>query len=315
MPPVYNSVIDRTDAGPLIPEEVSKEIIKGAIVQSATLTLFKHATMSRKVQRMPVESVLPLAYWVDGDTGLKQTSEHNWKNKYITAEELAVILPIPQAVLDDADQPIWDEVRPRAEEAIGRSLDAAVFFGTDAPASFPDAIVDAATAAGNTATEGTNAQSDGGIAADVSDAFKTVEDDGFDVSGAIAVRRMRGKLRNARDANGVRLAEVSPDEVYGVPVKYPLRGLWPVGSEVPEMIVGDFSAGIVGIRQDISWKILDQAVIQDGSGAIVFNLAQQDMVALRMVARFGFQVPNPVNHDQPDEDDRYPFGVLLSEAS
>jgi HK97 family phage major capsid protein len=314
MPPVYDSLIDRTDAGPLIPEEVSKEIIKGAIVQSATLSLFRRVTMSRKQQRMPVESVLPIAYWVDGDTGLKQTSEHNWKNKYLTAEELAVIIPIPTAVLDDAEQPIWEEVRPRAEEAIGRSLDAAVFFGIDAPASFPDAIVDAAIAAGNTVTEGHPA-SEGGIAADISDMFATVEDDGFDVNGVIAVRRMRGKLRNVRDANGVRLAEVSPDEVYGVKVSYPLRGLWPTGGEVAEMVGGDFTAGIAGVRQDIAWRILDQAVIQDGSGAIVFNLAQQDMVALRMTARFGFQVPNPVTHDQPEEDDRYPFGVLLTPES
>lgn len=113
MPPVYTSVIDRSDVGALIPEDVSRTIIQGLPASSVALTSFRRATMSRAQQRLPVLSVLPVAYWVDGDTGLKQTTEQNWANKYLDARELAVIVPIPQAVLDDADFDIWGEVRPR----------------------------------------------------------------------------------------------------------------------------------------------------------------------------------------------------------
>ena len=59
---------------------------------------------------------------MSGDTGLKQTTEVNWANKYITAEELAVIVPIPEAVLDDINYDIWDEVRPLIVEAFGVRL-------------------------------------------------------------------------------------------------------------------------------------------------------------------------------------------------
>jgi hypothetical protein len=64
------------------------------------------------------------------------------------------------------------------------------------------------------------------------------------------------------------------------------------------------------MRQDITYKLLDQAVIQDGAGNIVYNLAQQDMVALRAVMRLAWQVPNPINKLNTNAATRFPIGVL-----
>lgn len=311
----YDNVISRTDAAALIPEDVTNTIMQNVVTQSAALSLFRSVTMSTKQQRMPVLSVLPTAYFVNGDTGLKQTSEQNWANKYLDAEEIAVIVPIPEAVLDDVAFDVWGEVRPRLEEAIGRVLDAAIFFGTNKPASWPDAIVTSAIAAGNVVARGTNAAAAGGVAGDLSDTIATVEADGFDPNGIIATRTLRARLRAARDTTGQQLSEVTPTEAWGTAIRYPLRGMWPTGLSAVEAIVGDFSEGIIGRRMDITYKILTEAVIQDGSGAIVYNLPQQDMVAMRAVARFAWQVPNPINLDQPTEANRYPFAVLRSPAS
>lgn len=73
--------------------------------------------MTRAQLRMPVLSGLITANFVTGDTGLKQTSEVAWQNKYINAAELAVIVPIPETVLDDVDYDVWGEIRPRIVEA------------------------------------------------------------------------------------------------------------------------------------------------------------------------------------------------------
>jgi HK97 family phage major capsid protein len=309
----YNNVITRSDAAALIPEDVAADIIKRLPQTSAALALFRHVTMSRAQQRMPVMAALPVAFFVNGDTGLKQTTEAGWTNQYLNVEEIACIVPVPEAVLDDTAFDIWAETRPFMTEAVGRALDAAVFFGVNKPATWPTALVTAATAAGNVVTRGTATADEGGVMGDVSALFSEVEDDGFDVNGLIAQRTFKGLFRNARATTGQQLdggegANPATNNVYGVDVTYPLRGLWPTGPDSPEMIAGDFTQGILGIRQDLTWKLLDQAVINDDTGKIIYNLPQQDMLALRVVARFAWTVaetPTPEN-----VAGAFPFAVM-----
>ena len=310
----YDSLIDRSDVGALIPEDVSRSIIQGLPASSVALTSFRRATMSRAQQRLPVLSVLPVAYWVDGDTGLKQTTEQHWANKYLDARELAVIVPIPQAVLDDVDFDIWGEVRPRLVEAFGVKIDAAAIFGTDKPAGWPDSIVEAAVAAGNVVEVG---DSGGDIAADVNLVMGKVEEDGFDVSGFWARRAMKAAFRGLRDDTGQPIFQPSltagtPGTLYGESILYPTNGAW--DATQADLIAGDTSAAILAVRQDISYKILTEAVISDATGKVILNLAQQDAVAMRAVMRVAFAVANPISLQAPTEATRFPFAVLAPAA-
>jgi HK97 family phage major capsid protein len=306
----YDNIISRTDAQALIPEDVASEIIQNMTKESAALTLFRRATMATNQQRMPVLSALPVAYFVSGDTGLKQTTEVAWANKYLNAEEIACIVPIPEAVLEDSSFDVWGEVRPKLEEAVGRTLDAAIFFGTNKPSSWPTDIAAAAVAASNTVNRGTNNAAAGGIATDISDVMGTVESDGFDVNGFVTSRSYRRYLRNARDTSGQKLLDIALNTIEGEKVVYALNGLWPSGSGSAELFAGDWGQFVLAVRRDMTYKILDQAVIQDNTGAIVYNLAQQDMVAMRLTFRAAWQVANPITYDQQTEANRYPVGVL-----
>lgn len=316
----YDSLISRTDAAALVPEEVSRAMlgrIRGEI--SAALQLFTRVPVARSQVRFPILSALPIAYWVTGDTGLKQTSEMAWANKYLNIEELAVIVPLPENVvndLDDSGVDIWAEIRPDIEDAIGNAFDTAVFFGINAPASFPTNVNAAAAAAGNTATIGTATTAAGGIQDDLDVLIGLVEDDGYDPTGIVAKRSLKGLLRRARDTQGQRLAGVNADytEYEGLTIAYPARGLWPTAVSTVRAFVGDFSEFVAGVRQDISFKVFDTGVIQDNTGAIVYNLLQQDMVAVRFTFRAGWQVSNRINSDQPVEANRYPVGRLLAAA-
>lgn len=311
---VYDSLTDRTAAQALMPEEVSDAFLKGLNDQSAVLQFFTRVPVGKAQVRFPVLSSLPTAYWVTGDTGLKQTTELSWDNKYLNIEEIAVIVPIPENVINDSDIPIWEQARPLLEQAVGRTLDAAVFFGINAPSSFPDDVVASAIAVGNHYDRGTNNAAAGGLVTDLGNVIGLLEADGYDPDSGIAVRSLRGYVRSARNAQGDRYAEISIDrngfEIDGVRYMHPMRGLWPVGSNDAEAIVFDSSQFVVGVRQDITYKVLTEAVIQDGSGNIVYNLAQQDMVALRVVMRVGWQVANTLNYDEASAAVRYPAAVL-----
>lgn len=315
--PTYNSLISRTDAAALIPEEVARDIIQGLPAASAALSQFRRVTLSRAQQRLPVLSVLPQAYWVDGssDTAMKQTSEVNWGNKYLDVRELAVIIPIPQAVLDDSDFDIWGEVRPRLIEAFGAKLDGAALMDLDNPwpQSYQAGISRQAFDAGNYVTEGDGVD----FADDVSLAMGKVEDDGFDVTGFWARRKVRARLRGLRAATTNEpiyqdVAAGSPPTLYGEPITYVSNGSWVNNYE---LIAGDKSMAILGVRQDISFQIFTEGVLSDDSGNVVLNLMQQDAVAMRAVGRFAFAVANPANTHEPTEANRFPFAVLVNAGS
>jgi HK97 family phage major capsid protein len=304
----------RTDAGALVPEEVSREMLGRATEQSAVLNLFRRVPVGRGQVRFPVLSALPVAYFVNGDTGLKQTTEVNWANKFLNIEEIATIMPVPDNVIADVDSNIWDEAAPLLTEAVGRTLDAAVYFGTNAPSSWPTNINASVTAAGNSTTEGSAATA-GGYFGDVDKVYEKVEADGFDINGWAAATSAKAKIRTARDSQGRKLDTGRADgpvmTLDGFPIVYPMRGLWPTASGSPRLFGGDWSQFVVGVRQDITLKVLTEAVIQDNTGAIVYNLAQQDMTAVRLTFRVGWQVANTINNDQATEANRYPVGSLL----
>ncbi len=306
----FSNVIDRNDAAALIPEETSRDIIQDMPRASAALSLFRQVRMSRKQQRLPVLSVLPTAYFVNGDTGLKQTSEQSWENKFLNAEELAVIVPVPEAVLDDSEFDIWGEVKPRVTEALGAAVDGAMFFGVNKPASWDTAIVAGAAAAGNTFTRGSVAGQK--LDLDVNAVMTLLEEDGYDVNGFAARKSIKGGLRGLRTNDGGLLFQPTlqagtPDTLYGESISYSQNGAW--DNTQADLIAGDFSQGIIGLRQDVTYKVLDQAVITDAAGNIMYNLAQQVMIALRVVMRIAFVVPNPVNR-MNQTGNRFPFATL-----
>lgn len=306
--------INRTDALALINQQNSNEIFQEAAKTSTSLASFRRVNMGTKQYRMPVLDALPTAGFVSGDSGRKLTSEMAWASKVLEAEEIAVIVPIPENVFDDTEFNVWEEVRPRIAEAVGKTLDGAVFFSTNKPASWPEGLVPAAKAAGNVFY--TAAVDPPDLAERLNQTIALVEADGYDPTDIYATRALRVALRGLRDDNGRPLYNDSVKQgdvagMYGLDLRWVNNTSW-VSAEATAL-VGDSSKAILGIRQDMTFKILDQATLTDGAGAVVFALAEQDMIALRCKFRVGFQVADPTTLEGGTS--AYPFAVLDPDAT
>ena len=317
----YNDVISRTDAASLIPENVARDIVKGVAATDPLLQLARRLPdMPSSRTRMPVLSAFATAYFVAADTGLKQTSEVAWANKYIDAEELAVIVPIPEAVLDDAGYDIWAEVRPEIVNAINFALNRAVLFGTNIPASWTTNLGGAGllaviTAAGHAVDASTHT---GDLYDEImgpTGVISMVEADGFMVNGHIASLALRGQLRGLREsATGQpifvnTMQETTRYALDGAPIYFPTDGS--IDPAVALLFSGQWDQLVWAMRQDITFKILDQAVLTDAGGLVIYNLPQQDMVALRATMRLGFALPNPISRVNQVTATRLAFAALV----
>ncbi|MGV3616109.1 MAG: phage major capsid protein [Fimbriimonas sp.] len=317
------AMIDRSGAEALIPEDVSPEIIQEVPQASAVMQLGKRLpNMSRGQKRMPVLSGLITGGFVNGDTGLKPTGTAEWDNVFLNAGEIAVIVPIPEAVLDDADYDIWGQTKPQIVEEFGRIFDSAVLWGLNKPTDWPDDLLTQCAAASHTKDYSTAV----GAGDDLYDIIlgeggvvSMVEEDGYMATGHVAALKLRAAMRGLRDtsgqpifmrslANGQNMQEKARYELDGEPVYFPKNGA--VDPTRFLDITGDWSKLVWALRQDMTYKLLTEAVIQDQAGNIIYNLAQQDMVALRCVMRLAWALPNPPNRVNPNDATRFPFAAL-----
>ena len=340
-----------TDAWPLIPEEVSKSVVSGVTEKSAALSLFrKLPNLSSRTYRMPVLDSIAAAYFTgtttddnliagadvqidsarmaqmiaagyipkDDAPGLKKTHQMEWNNVYIVAEPIAIILPIPEDVLDDSQYPIWDELRPRIIEAFHQTIDRAIIWGQGRPVTWPTGIVPTAINRGFVLQEGATAGQD--LSVDVSDLMGLLEVVGYDPTGFMADPSVKASLRGLRSTTNELIFQPSmqvgtPATLYALPINYVKNATFMPA--VTRIIAGDMSKALWAMRMDMRYKLLTEGVITDSDNKIVLNLAQQDMVALRCVMRLGWAVPNPIHKLAPDydRDERYPFAVLTAPAT
>jgi hypothetical protein len=256
------------------------------------LRLAKTVRTKSKDSRIPVLSALPDAYWVSGDTGLKSTSAFSFAFQGIIAEELAVVVPIPDAVLADSDVPLWDQLKPLIVKAFGKRLDAAVLFGQQKPASWTSpALALDAIAAGNTTP------STGDSAADILRAAEIVSEEGYRPGGAVvrpgwqysaSAQRTMALTANPVGANTAYAYDIGG---LGITVDPPM---W--DRSVCEAIVADWDLVVIGIREDVQMTMHTSGVISDENGKVVLNLLSQDTSALRAVFRVGYLLAKPATN-------------------
>lgn len=290
-----------------LPVEYAREIIRGVVGQSKALELGRRLPdMNGKTLKLNVLSALPVANWVSKsqttpntestEINRKPISQLAWDGVDVVAEEIAVIIPIAINTIADMDN--WVDIIPYiSEQAVGafqQVIDSAVFFGYntpfDAKSNLSTGLVAAASTAG--ATVAWDGQGGTSFYNAINSAMEYVEKSGFVPTAILGGPSLNSAFRGAITTLGVNVADQG--QIGALPRHIDLTGGFDYSSAFA--IVGDFRYLVYSIRQDMQVRRLDEATIIDqNTGKTLYNLAQQDMIALRFTMRLGFALPNPVN--------------------
>lgn len=296
--------INRNDVATLIQDAYATDFLSWAAKQSAVLQAFPTRNMGTKTVKEPVLATKPHASWVAESStdasGIKPTAKITWANKSLVAEELAVIVPIHENVIDDATEDTLMEITKAGGEAIAFALDAAVTFAAGKPDTWTSpALYQSALAGGNVFDIGADGSKDDLAGAILQSAESLSEL--YDPTTLLTRKGLKFRLANLRATTGEPIFltsfsdGVSQDSVYGLNTYYESGtisdghgGDAPVWDrDLAEALVVDRSRVLIGIRQDIQVKFLDQATLTGPSNTFI-NLAERDMVALRFKARYAY---------------------------
>lgn len=288
------ATITRADIEALIEEEYSNALLTAATASSTALSAFQTVGMGAKVQNMPALATRPEAAFV-GETAAtrtKPTTTFSFENKTLTAQEIAAIIVLNEEDLEDASDDLLARAAALGGEAVGRTLDRAVLFGTGKPAAWtsPDLFA-AATAAGSVFQIGTGADD---LVGSIFQAAGSVDDSGANPDAFLARGGLKYRLANLRDGQNapIYIPSLSSgagavDNVAGLDAYWNRNGAWDRAAATA--LVADKNAVLIGIRSDISVKFLDQATV----GGV--NLAENDQVALRFRARYAYTIADVRN--------------------
>jgi HK97 family phage major capsid protein len=299
-------IIGRTDAV-IVPEVVAQALISGTVRASAALSCFTRVPTGTKDSIVPVLSRDIEAGWLSSDTGLKRTDAPAWGDEHLLAEELAVLVPVPNAVIADQTFNITAAMHPLFIRAMARGIDRAAIFGVGKPAGWPSpSLIEAATAAGNTVEAGADPVEDLMAAAEMPSA------QGYLVNRAVvrpgwqfAAARVR-----AHDlvANPAGATEPFPLIVAGLPI-YLDPPAWRAAQA--HAVVIDSSCVLVGIRQDLTITVHPDGTIIDVDGKVLFSAVQQDSTIFRAVMRVGYLLAAPPTDAGLPADERAPVAAVL----
>jgi HK97 family phage major capsid protein len=281
------------DFSGVVPREYSAQIIEEATQASAALTLGQRLPMGTRISELPIPKTFPRADWVTSpyagaaNTGRKPYTDIGLQPQVITAEEVAAVIAIPEVYLDDNEINLWNFCRPRLAEAIGVAVDDAMIFGAAGrtPATFPVGgvagvaqIVDPAGA-----TDVVDA---------INQAMALVEADGLAVTGHAADLIVKSRLRGVRDQNDALLLGTEQ-------IAYnPFTQVGPQPT-LPDFITGAWQYLIIGVRQDIRFKLDPSGVILGTTTANSVSAFQDNVVPMKVWARFGCAIVEPPTVRRP----------------
>jgi len=279
--------VSRSTTGITLTPDQAAEVWSNAEYASAVLQLANRVSLPGNGLSVDIITGEPEAGWV-GETAIKPISRPTFGTKLMTPYTAAVIVPFSNQFKRDKVA-LYNEIVRKLPQALAKKLDSTVFGGGAAPGSNFDTLAAAASVgiAGKTYK--------GLVAAD-----QAIATGGGTLNGWALSPQARGLLLGAEDTTGrpLFINNVQTDgavpALLGAPV-YNTKGVYladadgaGAGTVAQLGFAGDWSSAHVGIVENISLSISEQASITDGG--TVLNLWERNMFAVRCEFEVGFRI-------------------------
>jgi HK97 family phage major capsid protein len=293
------ATLSRTNMALAVPPDKQYEVTANVYDDSALLQLADVRQMTSAVQDVITAGAFtfPAGMSNVAEAGAKPTADGTLGSYQLVAQKMAVFVVVTDELLAESAIDIISFYQDAITQQMAKLIDVHGLtgggpFGTENLAA-------AATAAGGAhvqAFTGTTAAPTGVVAA-FTNAMNSIEADDLVPTGFLSARPVKGLFRSLTDSAGRPLLMESytadvPDQLYGEPIYWQGRGVFPTGIGALRAIVGDFSQYIIGIRDELSFSLHNEGTIRmiPGDATSDVNLLQQNLTALRAEMRLGSKV-------------------------
>jgi HK97 family phage major capsid protein len=293
---VTDSTVDDSKAGLLIPSELLTEVLRiaekqyGLARRDMMYLPFSGPGNSRTI---PALGTSVTVKWT-GEGAKKQSTAPEFSIVTQTLKKLAAIVPMTEEIIEDSAVDIVALLGQLFAEATSKEEDIQFFAGTGSPW----------TGILNNGLVNKVSQASG-------DVYQLTADDLLDMIDATPTGALTGAkfyfhrsilsiIRKIKSNDGQYIYQAPSAGLPGTIWNYPYEtsDAFPEASSVATgdqyVLFGNLKMGaIFGDKQQLRVKMLDQATVTDDDGSTVINLAEQDMVALRIVERVGYVIALP----------------------
>lgn len=287
-----------TVGGYLVPDELRAEILRIAETQYGLARRemrYLPFTGPGNSRRIPALATSVSVTWTD-EAVEKTSTAPTFGVVTQTLKKLAAIVPMTEEILEDSTIDIVALVAQLFAEAVAKEEDIQFFRGTGTP--WTGVLYNGSVNVRNISGTNPNAVQP----EDLLDLIDAVPSDALQGSKFYMHRSVMSVLRGLRDGGtGMFIlqqptAPGQPATMWGYEV-VTSDAFVPVtttGNSVPFILFGNLQrAAIFGDKQQLRVKMLDQATVANAANNGYLNLAQRDMMAVRIVERVGYVLALP----------------------
>lgn len=277
-----------------LPREVSDMIFERAEEGSAIQRVSPNEPLPTNGTAIPTLTGEPTAAWV-AEGGRKPVSTASTGVKLLDPKKLSVIVAFSDEFLRTDRTNLPDRLRDKIAGAFAAAFDRATVHGDGGSSPFTNHIAETT----NDIELGTNAAGAGGIHQDIIDGLAAVVADEFVIEAFAATPLVEPTLLGARDANGAPILTGGSTNVnsvasligrpltYGKGVGTPASGT-PTSTDGIRIVGGEWGQSAWGAFGDIDYAVTDQATLVDSDGTTLLHLWQENLVAIRAEAFYGW---------------------------